>query len=117
VRIVLVGPPADRARLRQALAGTPVEIVREASTLAEARARGADADGFLIAARAPDEGRQDDDLILEPLTPRELDVLQLLAEGLANKAIARRLAICGKLGAANRTDAVRRAFQRGLVTI
>ena len=129
MRIVLVGPPADRARLRQALAGTPVEIVREASTLAEARARGVDADGFLIAARAPDEGRQDDDLILEPLTPRELDVLQLLAEGLANKAIARRLAIsdqtvkfhvaaiCGKLGAANRTDAVRRAFQRGLVTI
>ena len=26
-------------------------------------------------------------------------------------------AICGKLGAANRTDAVRRAIRRGLVTV
>ena len=66
---------------------------------------------------------------LEPLTPRELEVLGLLAEGLPNKAIARRLnisdqtvkfhvtAIYGKLGAANRTDAVRRAVRRGLVML
>ena len=62
----------------------------------------------------------------EPLTPREIQVLELLAEGLPNKAIAGRLAISdqtvkfhvasiyGKLGAANRTDAVRRAVRRGL---
>jgi DNA-binding NarL/FixJ family response regulator len=48
---------------------------------------------------------------------------------LSNKAIAARLsisdqtvkfhvaAISGKLGASNRTDAVRRAFRRGLVTV
>jgi DNA-binding NarL/FixJ family response regulator len=65
----------------------------------------------------------------EPLTPREVEVLELLAEGLANKAIAERLgisdqtvkfhvgSISGKLGAANRTDAVRRAVRRGLITL
>ena len=65
----------------------------------------------------------------EALTPREVQVLELLAEGLPNKAIAARLgisdqtvkfhvsAICGKLGAANRTDAVRRAVRRGLITL
>lgn len=58
---------------------------------------------------------------VEALTPRELEVLQLLAEGLANKAIAQRLrvsqhtvkfhvnAILGKLNASSRTDAVVRA--------
>jgi len=63
------------------------------------------------------------------LTPREMQVLELLAEGLPNKAIARRLdisdqtvkfhvaAICGKLGAANRTDAVRLGITRGLVSL
>jgi DNA-binding NarL/FixJ family response regulator len=65
----------------------------------------------------------------EPLTPREIEVLELLAEGLPNKAIAGRLrisdqtvkfhvsSISGKLGAANRTDAVRRAVRRGLITL
>jgi DNA-binding NarL/FixJ family response regulator len=65
----------------------------------------------------------------EPLTPRERDVLALLAEGLPNKGIAAALdisdqtvkfhvaAIIGKLGASNRTDAVRRAVRSGLVTL
>jgi DNA-binding NarL/FixJ family response regulator len=58
-----------------------------------------------------------------------VQVLELLAEGLSNKGIAARLAISdqtvkfhvasisGKLGAANRTDAVRRAARRGLITL
>jgi DNA-binding NarL/FixJ family response regulator len=65
----------------------------------------------------------------EALTAREVQVLELLAEGLPNKAIAARLAIsdqtvkfhvasiAGKLGAANRTDVVRRAVRRGLITL
>ena len=56
-------------------------------------------------------------------------MLELLAEGPANKAIAERFGISdqtvkfhvasifGKLGAANRTDAVRRAVRRGLITL
>jgi DNA-binding NarL/FixJ family response regulator len=67
--------------------------------------------------------------IQEPLTPREIEVLELLAEGLPNKGIAARLgisdqtvkfhvaAIMGKLDASNRTDAVRRAVRRGLVSL
>lgn len=65
--------------------------------------------------------------LLEELTPRELDVLRLLADGLPNKTIARRLgisehtvkfhvnAILGKLGAASRTEAVVRATRLGLI--
>ena len=130
MRIVLVGRPEDRARLRRALADTPIEVVHETATLAAARADHADVDGFLIARGAAEEAAdQNDEVAAESLTPRELDVLHLLAEGLPNKAIARRLgisdqtvkfhvaAVCGKLGAANRTDAVRLAFQRGLLTV
>lgn len=63
----------------------------------------------------------------EPLTARELEVLQLLAQGLPNKLIAQRLkisehtakfhvsAIMTKLGAASRTEAVTRAARRGLL--
>jgi two-component system, NarL family, nitrate/nitrite response regulator NarL len=62
----------------------------------------------------------------EPLTPREHEVLQLLAEGLTNKAIAQQLAvsehtvkfhvtaIMNKLDAQSRTEAVVRATRLGL---
>ena len=65
----------------------------------------------------------------ELLTARELQVLALLAEGLANKAIAARLgisdhtvkfhvnAILGKLGAESRTEAVTRAARAGLLIL
>jgi DNA-binding NarL/FixJ family response regulator len=65
----------------------------------------------------------------EPLTPREREVLALLAEGLGNKAIAARLgvsehtakfhvnAILGKLGAASRAEAIVVAARRGLVLL
>jgi DNA-binding NarL/FixJ family response regulator len=65
----------------------------------------------------------------DALTPRELEVLPLLAQGLLNKEIADRLditertvkfhvsSILGKLGAGNRTEAVSIAAQRGLVRV
>jgi DNA-binding NarL/FixJ family response regulator len=124
MRVLLVGPVDDRARLRAGLNGS-LEVAGEFLTLAAAEASGIEVDGILI---APD-GSARDDTIPEPLTPREILVLELLAEGLANKAIAERLGISdqtvkfhvasiyGKLGAANRTDAVRRAVRRGLITL
>ncbi len=63
------------------------------------------------------------------LSPREAEVLALLAEGAPNKVIARRLdisvhtakfhvaAILTKLGAANRTDAIAIAMRQGLVLV
>jgi DNA-binding NarL/FixJ family response regulator len=66
---------------------------------------------------------------VESLTPRELEVLNLLAQGLQNKEIAPRLvisertgtfhvsSIMGKLGAGNRTEAVSIAAQQGLVEL
>jgi DNA-binding NarL/FixJ family response regulator len=65
----------------------------------------------------------------EALTEREREVLQSMAQGLQNKEIAQRLvisertvkfhvsAILAKLGAGNRTEAVRLAMQRGLVQL
>jgi two-component system nitrate/nitrite response regulator NarL len=67
--------------------------------------------------------------LVEELTPRELEVLGLLAEGLPNKAIARRLdisehtvkfhvnAVMSKLGAQSRTEAVVRATRLGLILL
>jgi two-component system, NarL family, nitrate/nitrite response regulator NarL len=67
--------------------------------------------------------------LVEPLTSRELEVLQLLSEGLSNKEIGSRLgisestakfhvnAIAGKLGANGRTDAVVRAARLGLLLL
>ena len=124
MRVLLIGPAEARARLRASLNGS-LQIAGEFLTLAAAEASGIEADGMLMAA----ERRTEDEAMPEPLTPREIQVLELLAEGLPNKAIAEQLAISdqtvkfhvasiyGKLGAANRTDAVRRAVRRGLVTL
>ena len=78
------------------------------------------------------------DLILGPaastpddfeLTPREREVIALLAEGLSNKAIGRRLGIqpdtakfhvarlIDKLDATGRTDAVAHAARRGIIQL
>ena len=65
----------------------------------------------------------------EPLTPRELEVLQLVAAGLPNKTIALRLnisehtakfhvsSVLSKLGAASRTEAVTTAARQGLLLL
>jgi DNA-binding NarL/FixJ family response regulator len=124
VRIVLVGPAAQRRRLRRQLPDG-LDVVGEAPTMGAARLMPGDPDAFLVAGR----GEPDEERLVEVLTPRESEVLYLLADGLPNKAIAARLgisdetvkfhlaAIFGKLGASNRTDAVRQAISRGLVAI
>jgi two-component system, NarL family, response regulator YdfI len=67
--------------------------------------------------------------LAEPLTPREREVLQMLAGGLGNKEIAARMnisehtvkfhvgSILGKLGAGSRTEAVSIGIRRGLVLL
>lgn len=67
--------------------------------------------------------------LAEPLTPRELEVLSLLAQGLPNKRIASRLgisdhtakfhvnAILGKLGVQSRSEAIVQAVRLGLVAL
>lgn len=153
MRLLLVGTPHERERLRAEMDHASFTIAGEFATLADARASGIEADAILIAdlngprrdeagvGRAftwpaealprtrPARQTGDDDEFDEPLTPREIEVLEQLAEGLSNKAIAERLgisdqtvkfhvaSICGKLGAANRTDAVRRAVRRGLISL
>lgn len=74
-------------------------------------------------------GTPDESYDNEPLTPREQEVLQAMAQGLSNKLIARQLditehtvkfhvnAILGKLGAQSRTEAVVRATRAGLILL
>lgn len=109
IRIALdVADPALADRLATALAGVPgLRLVRA----------GEEADAVVSAA-----ARAETDL-----TPRELEVLALLAEGASNKTIARRLGISvhtakfhvgsviDKLDAIGRTDAVAQAARLGVI--
>jgi len=67
--------------------------------------------------------------LAEPLTPREVEVLGMLAEGQSNKSIAHRLgisehtvkfhvtSIMGKLDAGSRTEAVTQGIRKGLIML
>lgn len=69
------------------------------------------------------------EMLVDALTPRELEVINLIAEGLPNKNIAGKLgisehtvkfhvnAILTKLGAQSRTEAVVRATRMGLIAL
>ena len=138
MRVVLVGSDDDRARLRSQLKDA-IDVVGEFMTLREARAADIDADALVLAADGSQDvndindvnsiSDRDDQLVVEPLTPRELEVLERLAEGLSNKAIGAKLgisdqtvkfhvaAITGKLGVTNRTEAVSQALRRGLIAL
>jgi DNA-binding CsgD family transcriptional regulator len=153
-RVALIGSPEACARLQVEVAEA-FAIVGTFPDLASARAGAVDADAFLIAnevpggsnhlrqgsggppmripAKAEDPVYADpvyaDPAYLEPLTEREIEVLELLAEGLSNKGIGSRLgisdqtvkfhvaSISGKLGTHTRTETVRRAVRRGLITL
>jgi DNA-binding NarL/FixJ family response regulator len=104
-------------------------------------ARGSPGDRIACAAAAVAHGLVALDATLAPdllrrpapaareLTPREAEALALLAEGLSNKEIARRLgvaertakfhveSILAKLGAESRAEAIVLAARRGLVTL
>ena len=121
IRLALrVADPALADRLAALLAGVPgLRLVGAGEA--------ADAAVVLPAGRSPggDVAPQAD--AEAPLTPRELEVLALLAEGASNKMIARRLGISvhtakfhvgsliDKLDAVGRTDAVAHAARRGVI--
>jgi two-component system nitrate/nitrite response regulator NarL len=110
---VVLARGTHSARLRAALAAASEGLLAIDATLAPSVLRLTPASGELV----------------EPLTPRELEVLELLAQGLSNREIATRLAvsehtakfhvnsILGKLGAQGRTEAVVRAVHLGLVAL
>lgn len=91
--------------------------------------------GLIVAPRARldrlwvDNPPNEADELIEQLTPRETEILEQLAQGLANKQIALDLeisehtvkfhvsSIYAKLGATNRMEAVRMGLQLGLITL
>jgi DNA-binding NarL/FixJ family response regulator len=97
--------------------------------LASARAAAVGADAFLVASDEEEDAASEAPAPVEPLTEREIQVLELLAEGLSNKGIAARLgisdqtvkfhvaSISGKLGTHTRTETVRRAVRSGLISL
>jgi NarL family two-component system response regulator YdfI len=76
-----------------------------------------------------DQSLESESELSEEITPRETDVLRMLADGLVNKEIAARLgisehtvkfhvsSILDKLGASTRTEAVTLGIRRGLIPI
>lgn len=133
--IVVLGPVSDEGRLIAALSGRPWGYLpRDASGERLAAAVRAVSNGLValdpeMASRVVGRAVLSSDDAGDELTPREREVLQLIAMGLSNKAIASRLAISehtvkfhvasilGRLGATSRTDAVRIGARRGLVVL
>lgn len=129
--LVLVDHAAQAAEVRQTMVASVLS--RSAGREAMASALVAAAAGLIVMDPAfeprPQLDRRETEGALEPLTPREAEVLQWLAEGLANKTIALRLgirettvkfhvnSILAKLGAQSRTEAVTRAARLGLILL
>jgi two-component system, NarL family, response regulator YdfI len=112
---------------RQAVAGEIVAAVE--ATAAGLVALHPDAVEALLPAVSSDTRTLPGSLQQQALTPREIDVLRMMAEGLGNKEIAWRLglsehtvkfhisAMFAKLNASSRTEAVTLGFRQGLILL
>jgi len=127
--IVLLVPEPDPAVVNQIRrAGVGGFLQSNASSEQIVQAIKSVASGLMVFDRALAPQSPDDEP-LEQLTPRESEVLRLLADGLGNKEIAVKLSISehtikfhihsilGKLGAASRTEAVTRGLRSGLIEL
>ncbi|MCS7003383.1 MAG: response regulator transcription factor, partial [Dehalococcoidia bacterium] len=133
--VVALGPVADDGQLVTAFAGRPwAYLPRDAAGQRIAAAARAVVGGLValdptLASRVVAPSPVADSDGADELTAREREVLELVALGLPNKAIAQRLAISehtvkfhvaailARLGAASRTEAVRIGARRGLIKL
>ncbi len=130
VVVLLPDPEAVHAAWSQGARGV-LHRQADGETLAAALAAAAQGLTVLAPAMAADINLSGQSMpqLEEDLTPRELEVLQLLAEGRTNKSIAQHLeisehtvkfhinAILGKLSAQSRTEAVVLATRLGLIIL
>jgi DNA-binding NarL/FixJ family response regulator len=136
--VVLLADQPDQAQVAQAFKnGVRAVLPREISTQQLQAALQAVAAGLIVVhpvevstlLPTPTSSTTEIAPLVEPLTKREREVLQMLATGLGNKEIAARLAISdhtakfhvasilGKLGASTRTEAVAIGIRRGLILL
>jgi DNA-binding NarL/FixJ family response regulator len=132
--VVLGDEPAERWSSRALRAGARGALPRTASGEQIAAAVAAAAAGLVVRAAEPAGALPRPTLRavappVQPLTAREIEVLAMLAEGLANKAIATRLSISehtvkthvgsifSKLGVSTRAEAVASAARLGLIML
>jgi two-component system, NarL family, response regulator YdfI len=133
--VVVIADECTRAQLRRALqAGVTAVLDRHVEPeRLELAVQAAANDMVLLAEEQMDaflpatEAEDGDPVAHESLTPREIEVLQLLAAGTSNREIAHKLqlsehtvkfhvsSILAKLGAESRTQAVARGVREGVI--
>jgi len=134
--LLLTDDPNDALQLTDlpvwgvlSLDASPEELSAAVHALGEGMLTGSPALLQTLLERQPAFMVDDGDPIVDPLTPREREVLQLAAEGLANKQIALALEISEhtvkfhlsslytKMGVTSRTEAIRAGARRGWVVL
>ena len=130
---VLVADDPGLSGIAEALrSGVRAVLPRHSSALQIVAAIEAAAAGFVVLQPGDLDGllvNPQPASLAEPLTPREVEVLGMLAEGQSNKSIAYRLgisehtvkfhvtSIMGKLDAGSRTEAVTQGIRKGLIML
>ena len=128
IRVLVIGEsPIVRAGLAAAISESDRFEVVGTTNLAGAAALAESTAASVLLMEANTVGNDTPKPPVTPLTPRELEVLRLLADGASNKIIAHRLgisdhtvkfhvtSILSKLNAGTRTEAVTLGVRQGLV--